>query len=222
MRTSQSFCTEFWELEKKRGSRNRLPHTQEGHVKIYWVPSHSRIIGNEIADLEAKKAAAISISEPQLDCSFASLKKWHQARVISDRESWWNKQAPQSYTRLEIRSAPLLPKELLLSRNQLGRLITARTGHGDFAAYHRRFNHQNANLHCICGRELSPTHFVRWTTNFLQLRKLRKSMTVDVYISQLLGYDCLKHFIEFTRNTGCFGNLSADLPSTEWGNRRYN
>lgn len=185
VRSSQSLYTEFWELEKKWGSRNRLPHIQEGQVKIHWVPSHSGIIGNEIADLEAKKAAAISIPEPQLDRSFASLEKWHQARVISDRERWWNKQAPQSYTRLEIRSAPLLPKELLLSRKQLGRLIAARTGHGDFAAYHTRLKHTEAKIQCRCGSLKTPLHF--FFCRILRRRGYRPEGNIHVLVPRLLG-----------------------------------
>ena len=50
-----------------------------------------------------------------------------------------------------------MPPELsLLPRPSLGRLLSARSGHGDFAAYHRRFKHNNADIYCTCGQEKSP------------------------------------------------------------------
>ena len=48
-------------------------------------------------------------------------------------------------------SVPAKTKELLLPRFILGKTLAARTGHGDFADYHERFNHEDASLHCRCG-----------------------------------------------------------------------
>ena len=54
---------------------------------------------------------------------------------------------------------PARPEELWLKRPLLGRLLAARTGHGDFADYHERFNHEDAYLLCGCGSRKSPLHF---------------------------------------------------------------
>jgi hypothetical protein len=35
----------------------------------------------------------------------------------------------------------------------------ARTGHGDFADYHKRFKHENAHLLCQCDAQKAPLHF---------------------------------------------------------------
>ena len=51
------------------------------------------------------------------------------------------------------------PPELRLSRFALGVLIANRTGHGDFAAYHARFNHGSGDNHCQCGMEKALGHF---------------------------------------------------------------
>ena len=40
------------------------------------------------------------------------------------------------------------PPELGLSRHLIHGLIAARTGHGNFAAHHRRFHHEDATLEC--------------------------------------------------------------------------
>ncbi|KAI0997939.1 hypothetical protein K3495_g10249 [Podosphaera aphanis] len=39
-----------------------------------------------------------------------------------------------------------------------GRLLAARSGHGDFAEYHREFKHTEAEIYCSCGQEKSPEH----------------------------------------------------------------
>ena len=51
------------------------------------------------------------------------------------------------------------PSELLLPRAALGRLLAARSGHGDFAEYHERFKHENALLTCSCSHRKEPSHF---------------------------------------------------------------
>ncbi|RAL63124.1 hypothetical protein DID88_004206 [Monilinia fructigena] len=35
-----------------------------------------------------------------------------------------------------------------------------RTAHGDFAQYHRRFGHTDAELNCLCGYAKTPEHLV--------------------------------------------------------------
>lgn len=52
------------------------------------------------------------------------------------------------------------PEELRLPRSVLHRLLAAKTGHGDFAWYHRKFKHEDAVLNCSCGHYKSPEHMV--------------------------------------------------------------
>ena len=105
--------------------------------------------------------------------------------------------------------------ELALPRGLLHNLLAARSGHGDFAAYHRRFQHDNANLLCVCGQEKSPTHFVRCRRHAFQVRKLRDGMTINTFIGKLLGPHCLDKFKEFAKTTGCFNNSPANLTLAE-------
>ena len=56
-------------------------------------------------------------------------------------KSWWEKEAPARYKELGIRLASGCPPELELARATLHRLLAARSGHGDFADYHERFEH---------------------------------------------------------------------------------
>lgn len=58
-----------------------------------------------------------------------------------------------------VSCAPRCPDELRLPRHLFARILAARTGHGDFADYHERFNHEDAHLYCRCGARKSPVHF---------------------------------------------------------------
>ncbi len=61
----------------------------------------------------------------------------------------WHLEAPTRYVELAIQPAPRKgPKELQIARSSLARLVAARTGHGDFAAYRQRF--------ALCGRRQQP------------------------------------------------------------------
>src|SRR5438045_1821780 len=63
-----------------------------------------------------------------------------------------------NYTELSIKH-PSNTNKLHFKRAALGRILAARSQHGDFAAYHQRLNHNNATLNCSCGRPKSPLHF---------------------------------------------------------------
>lgn len=54
--------------------------------------------------------------------------------------------------------AQSLPELFLILRRDLGLLLAARSGHGDFAAYHCCFKHTEADLYCSCGQEKTPEH----------------------------------------------------------------
>ena len=105
------------------------------------------------------------------------------------------------------------PPELSLPRQLLHKLLAARIGHGDFAAYHRRLKHGDANLECVCGRETTPTHFISCRQHTKQMRKFRNGMNIDTFRRHLLGHDCFKNFKEFARITGCFRGQISNLSS---------
>lgn len=185
-KSSQVIFAEITEAVKLWKSRKRLPHTRTGMVRIHWIPGHSGIKGNEIADREAKKAT--STLNPVLDCkrSFASLEQWHKTKSNQVRETWWKEHAPKTYIQLEINDAPPIPKELLLRRKALGKIIAARTGHGDFAAYHNRFGHMNAKIHCQCGSLKTPTHFF-YCRKVRRRSRYRPPGSINSLLPNLLG-----------------------------------
>ena len=48
---------------------------------------------------------------------------------------------------------------LTLQRPITGHILASRTLHGDFAAYHKRFRHADAEIKCSCGKHKTPLHF---------------------------------------------------------------
>ena len=98
-------------------------------------------------------------NDPHYLLTFAALKRQVALRIQDLSDKWWQKNRPERYEDLEITMRRKRPLELALPRWAYHRLMAARTGHGDFASYHRRFKHENEEMLCKCGREKRPWHF---------------------------------------------------------------
>lgn len=155
--SSQSVFDSF--MKVREAWRNRDTIFSGGDIYIRWVPGHTGVLGNELADAEARNGSALLPDFP-LPLSFASLQRWQAQQAVNARDRWWKSAIHVRYSLLSITTAPVPPEELGLSRSQLGRIIAARTQHGDFADYHERFNHRDAELYCSCGARKAPFHFL--------------------------------------------------------------
>ncbi|RAL61888.1 hypothetical protein DID88_002951 [Monilinia fructigena] len=87
------------------------------------------------------------------------------ARALADAATsdWWSRcltGLSASYRKWGLGYSIAEPPELRLPRTLLHRLLAARTAHGDFAQYHRRFGHTDAELNCLCGYAKTPEHLV--------------------------------------------------------------
>jgi hypothetical protein len=108
------------------------------------------------------------------------------------------------------------PEELSLPRTVLHRLLALRTGHGDFTAYHRRFNHDenDCEMQCPhCGMDKTPEHLVFCRFSLRQFNKWpwpcageperpRSTRAKREYLRDLV--ECPEAFAEFVEATGFF------------------
>ncbi len=156
--TSANAFAHFERLRHEWATRERAGCARPGVVEIRWVPGHRNIPGNELADRLAK--AACSLPPDNKEATLAAARRLLKDRYISALKSHWDTNAPRRYQDLEIPAQGSPPlQELRIPRAALGALLAARSGHGDFANYHERFAHADAELHCTCGARKTPEHF---------------------------------------------------------------
>jgi ribonuclease HI len=179
--SSQAVFENFRTLAATWPSRSRLPQTESGSIRIRWVPGHANIPGNEAADHAAKEDANKTLLSPH-PWSYAALKRQTRSYAFSKAQIYWQSAAPQAYQDLEITTFPRRPAELQLPRPILGRILAARSKHGDFADYHERFNHQDAHLLCRCGTRKAPIHFI-----FCRIAK-RKAPRFPGHLSEVIPF----------------------------------
>ncbi|KAE8212326.1 hypothetical protein CF319_g9264 [Tilletia indica] len=146
-------------------ARKWLKKDAHNRLRLSWVPGHAKVNGNERADYLAERAtsgagtvypSAASVSYLMRQVSKRAHDKWRAAweTATTSRSGWYFR------TRVTVPSHRS-GATLQLPRRDLGILLQIRTGHGDFANYHERFHHHDAQMQCLCGRRRSPLHPLR-------------------------------------------------------------
>ncbi|CBF80200.1 hypothetical protein AN7833.2 [Aspergillus nidulans FGSC A4] len=105
-----------------------------------------------LSNYTKKSANVSSIYSPNIPPSPAYLRRETKQWLRTETYTAYASKAPQAYKTLDIRphTKESRTREHKLPRWVLGRLVAARTGHGDFTAYHQRFNHPDYLESCSC------------------------------------------------------------------------
>lgn len=187
-------------------------------LTVQWIPSHSGIIGNEIADLEARThAKVLSTTGTQGSQTIASYKRTIRSqRGINWIYEWGARRhsgSVQKYKDLGLKPTTrvkALP-ELSICREVFGWLIATRSGHGHFAAYHERFGHDERDLNCQCGQRRSQLHpffcpNAREHRSKLWCKKLKRQLTPGEILGTSEG---VLLFAEWAPATGFFRRIRS-------------
>jgi hypothetical protein len=168
------------------------------------VPGHSNIPGNEQADKLAK--AASSLPEPEgAQPTLAYLRRIARQKPKEAFQAWWSTSAPEQYKRLNLKATTGCPPELSLPRAALHHLLAARSLHGDFAAYHEKFDHVNARLVCSCGRRKAPDH-IFYCRKVPPRHRMRLAPSPNAVVNLAIGKDFTK-FIDLSKDSAFFGKI---------------
>ncbi|KAL5606006.1 uncharacterized protein BROUX77_003199 [Berkeleyomyces rouxiae] len=160
LRRAQMICASWIRPHPERPRPRPWPDGPP-EVEAIWVPGHSDIAGNELADGQAKLGARTNTWLDGMSLSWA--RHYFRSRLDSAFRAWWAEEGRAIRPHLHRPVEP--PKKAWSSlldetdRKLARAVLTALSGHGDFAAYHRRFEHVDAVLSCpLCGSETAPEH----------------------------------------------------------------
>ncbi len=107
--------------------------------KYYQFPSHRRcklwLTQNDLFEVERQSLAT----------------------EMGDRRLFWSRKILSEIS-LQLSTKIKAIPEVELRREVLGWLIAARSSHGHFADYPKRFSHNEQDLHCDCSRRCSQLH----------------------------------------------------------------
>lgn len=170
-------------MGQKLGEGGRSRVTEPYRHVIEGILIYSNNSFHEEADKAAKEGAALPPPSNPI-CTLASLNRIARTTAKLAVIKLWTTTAPAGYNDLFI-SYSQNTNELCLQRPALARLLAARSHHGDFKAYHTRFNHIDSFNHCSCGRTKTPLHF--YFCKKSTLRKLTANLKPSEAIPWLLG-----------------------------------
>lgn len=205
-----------------------LESSTSNRLRLEWIPSHTDIKGNDVADDQAKLASQVILSDSSslTWTSFSFLKREGKSRINPSRAQQFSsrkfKEGESVGLFRQIKdSLPSITPSLQLQwpRSILTKLIQAQTGHGRFNLYHQKFNHPLAHRTCPHCKDAktSRSHPLMECESLIyyQMKYLKSSLTGEPKIlDSKLGALCFKKFVEETNAYQIFQELVLPLPSS--------
>ena len=148
-------------------------------VSLHWVPAHSNVKGNELADSQAKRASSKRLLGPEPaiglppEESRAAMRKW----ADQQHQLYWENSAGFRQSK-EVRpkvDEPFASTFMSLSRTEMRNITQIVTGIGNLAR-HRHNCKKVASptcTYCSLSEEETPWHHVAICPGFKTVRKLR-------------------------------------------------
>ena len=135
-------------------------------------------------------------------------------RYMEAFTEYWTQNTPDCYRALGLSAKAHSPPELKLPRQLLGHPLASRSGHGDFAMYHQRFNHKDALLKFLCDLDKEPEHFYycRHVARRLRFWAPKPSSSRETIQWALGTANVAIAFAKWCNRTTFYRNISVCLP----------
>ncbi|KAJ8063433.1 hypothetical protein OCU04_008652 [Sclerotinia nivalis] len=176
-------------------------------ISLNWVPGHTSVEGNELADALAKEATRLRSSSNET--SFASLGMDIKRTKSEDWIILLNTNNPRQSSSSYAKTYPWKTSSKIgipgnIKRNIISALFQLKIGHGYFKSYLQRFG-ISANDKCRCGKRETPDHLLLSCPLYKKARRKLKEnnsssrLTMKYLLHTKAGTIKTLEFIDTTR-----------------------